>query len=80
MPVSRFGGGQDSKAKELMMTLNAKLNARIEEEVGEDNGKFLALRVRLDLADTLARQRELLANFLQRVVSVHADPACPPTP
>ena len=34
---------QDGKAKELIMALNAKLNARIEEEVGEDNGKFLAL-------------------------------------
>jgi hypothetical protein len=27
----------------------------------------------LDLADALARHRELLANVLQRVVSVHAD-------
>jgi arylsulfatase A-like enzyme len=35
---------QDGSAKgELMMGLNEKLNARIDEEVGEDNGKFLAL-------------------------------------
>src|SRR5215470_11619012 len=35
---------QDGTAKgELMMALNDKLNARIDEEVGEDNGKFLAL-------------------------------------
>jgi arylsulfatase A-like enzyme len=35
---------QDGTAKgELMMALNDKLNARIDEEVGEDNGRFLAL-------------------------------------
>ena len=35
---------QDGTAKgELMMTLNDKLNARIDEEVGDDNGKFLPL-------------------------------------
>ena len=28
---------------ELMMALNDKLNARIDEEVGDDNGKFLPL-------------------------------------
>jgi arylsulfatase A-like enzyme len=34
----------DGTAKgELMMALNDKLNARVDEEVGEDNGKFLAL-------------------------------------
>jgi arylsulfatase A-like enzyme len=34
----------DGAAKgDLMMALNDKLNARIDEEVGEDNGKFLAL-------------------------------------
>ena len=30
-------------------------------------------RLRLDLADAFARHRELLADFLQRVVGVHAD-------
>ncbi|MGO4685171.1 sulfatase-like hydrolase/transferase [Hyphomicrobium sp. 2TAF46] len=35
---------QDGTAKgELMMALNDKLNARIDEEVGDDNGKFLPL-------------------------------------
>jgi arylsulfatase A-like enzyme len=35
---------QDGTAKgELMMALNDKLNARIDEEVGDDNGKFLSL-------------------------------------
>jgi arylsulfatase A-like enzyme len=35
---------QDGTAKgELMMALNDKLNARIDEEVGEDDGKFLPL-------------------------------------
>ena len=33
----------------------------------------LAQRFRLDLADALAGDRELLADFLQRVVGVHAD-------
>src|SRR5262245_51115108 len=33
----------------------------------------LAQGLRLDLADALARHRELLADFLQRVVGVHAD-------
>jgi len=36
---------QDGTAKgELMMSLNGKLNARVDEEVGDDNGKFLPLR------------------------------------
>ena len=35
---------QDGAAKgELIMALNAKLNARIDEEVGDDNGSFLPL-------------------------------------
>jgi arylsulfatase A-like enzyme len=35
----------DGKAKaELLMGLNDKLNARIDEEVGVDDGKFLALK------------------------------------
>jgi hypothetical protein len=34
---------QDTRAKELLMALNAKLNARISEEVGVDDGRFLAL-------------------------------------
>jgi hypothetical protein len=35
---------QDGTAKgELMMALNDKLNARIDEEVGDDNGKFMPL-------------------------------------
>jgi arylsulfatase A-like enzyme len=35
---------QDGAAKrELMMALNDKLNARIDQEVGEDDGRFLAL-------------------------------------
>ena len=35
---------QDGTAKgELMMSLNGKLNARVDEEVGDDNGKFLPL-------------------------------------
>jgi hypothetical protein len=35
---------QDDTAKrDLMMSLNDKLNARIDEEVGDDNGKFLPL-------------------------------------
>src|SRR6201995_2743786 len=33
----------------------------------------LAQRLGLDLADALAGHRELLADFLQRVVGVHAD-------
>jgi hypothetical protein len=33
----------------------------------------LPQRLRLDLPDALARHRELLANFLQRVIGVHAD-------
>ena len=33
----------------------------------------LAQRLGLDLADTFARHRELLADFFQRVVGVHAD-------
>src|SRR6185436_20976822 len=33
----------------------------------------LAQRLRLDLADALARHRELLADLLQRVIGVHAD-------
>ncbi len=33
----------------------------------------LAQRFRLDLADALARYRELLAHFLQRMIGVHAD-------
>ena len=33
----------------------------------------LAQRLRLDLADALARDVELLADFLQRVVGVHLD-------
>src|SRR5215813_2265128 len=33
----------------------------------------LPQRLRLDLADALARHRELLADFFQRVVGVHAD-------
>jgi hypothetical protein len=35
---------QDGAAKgELIMALNDKLNARIDEEVGDDNGNFLPL-------------------------------------
>ena len=34
---------QDSRAKDLIMALNASLNARIDEEVGVDDGKFLPL-------------------------------------
>jgi arylsulfatase A-like enzyme len=34
---------QDSKAKDLIMALNTSLNARIDEEVGVDDGKFLPL-------------------------------------
>src|SRR5690242_13453597 len=33
----------------------------------------LAQRLRLDLADALARHRELLADLLERVIGVHAD-------
>jgi hypothetical protein len=33
----------------------------------------LAQRLRFDLADTFAGDRELLADFFQRVVGVHAD-------
>ena len=33
----------------------------------------LAQRLCLDLADTFARDRELLADFLKRVVRIHAD-------
>lgn len=33
----------------------------------------LAQRLGLDLADTFTRDRELLANFFQRMVSVHAN-------
>ena len=33
----------------------------------------LAQRLRLDLTDTLSGHRELLADFFQRVVGVHAD-------
>ena len=33
----------------------------------------LPQRLRLDLTDTLSRHRELLADFFQRVVGVHAD-------
>ena len=33
----------------------------------------LAQRLRFDLADALSRHRELLADFFQRVVGVHAD-------
>src|SRR6478735_556171 len=33
----------------------------------------LAQRLRLDLADAFARHAELLADFLQRMVGVHAD-------
>src|SRR5687767_9524237 len=33
----------------------------------------LAERLGLDLADTFARDRKLLADFLERVVGVHAD-------
>src|ERR1700723_1912428 len=33
----------------------------------------LAQRLRLDLTNALSRHRELLADFLQRVVGVHAD-------
>ena len=43
-PEETHNLAQDGTAKgELMMALNDKLNARIDEEVGEDNGKFLAL-------------------------------------
>jgi arylsulfatase A-like enzyme len=35
--------GLDSHAKDLIMALNASLNARIDEEVGVDDGKFLPL-------------------------------------
>ena len=34
----------------------------------------LAQRLGLDLANTLARDRELLADLLQRVIGIHADP------
>jgi len=34
---------QDSRVKDLIMALNASLNARIDEEVGSDDGKFLPL-------------------------------------
>jgi arylsulfatase A-like enzyme len=34
---------QDSRAKDLIMALNASLNTRIDEEVGVDDGKFLPL-------------------------------------
>ena len=34
---------QDSRVKDLIMALNASLNARIDEEVGVDDGKFLPL-------------------------------------
>ena len=34
---------QDSRAKDLIMALNASLNARIDVEVGVDDGKFLPL-------------------------------------
>jgi hypothetical protein len=34
----------------------------------------LAQRLRLDLADAFARHRELLADFFQCMVAVHADP------
>ena len=34
---------QDGKAKDLIMALNAKLTARINEEVGVDDARFLAL-------------------------------------
>ena len=33
----------------------------------------LAQRLRLDLADTFAGDRELLADFFERMVGVHAD-------
>ena len=33
----------------------------------------LTQRLRLDLADALARHRELLADLFERVVGVHAD-------
>ena len=33
----------------------------------------LAQRLRLDLADTLARHRELLADLFERVIGIHAD-------
>src|SRR6267142_7099003 len=33
----------------------------------------LAQRLRLDLTDTFARHAELLADFFQRVIRVHAD-------
>jgi arylsulfatase A-like enzyme len=43
-PEETHNLAQDGTARgELMMALNDKLNARIDEEVGEDNGKFLAL-------------------------------------
>lgn len=34
---------QDGRAKDLIMALNAKLNARIDEEVGIDDARFLAM-------------------------------------
>jgi arylsulfatase A-like enzyme len=34
---------QDSRVKDLIVALNASLNARIDEEVGVDDGKFLPL-------------------------------------
>src|SRR5215468_8647535 len=34
---------QDSRVKDLIMALNASLNARMDEEVGVDDGKFLPL-------------------------------------
>jgi hypothetical protein len=43
-PEETHNLAQDGTAKgELMIALNDKLSARIDEEVGEDNGSFLPL-------------------------------------
>src|SRR3954470_24726554 len=62
MPIPRQRRG--TRASIIQKTSQLAASARMLE---------LAQRLGLDLADTLARHRELLADLFQRVVGVHAD-------
>ena len=59
------------------LVLNCARAASVVQEAPELSGARgvleLAQRLRLDLADALARHAELLADLLERVVGVHAD-------
>ena len=64
----RYDGGLSRRGLDPPRQLARKPLSTLDHSVIE-----LPQCLRLDLADALARHRELLADFLQRVVAVHAD-------